>query len=252
VIPVVKKNLNSPWLFLETKSYYISNMKKDINTSDKPTLQSRLDEKRFAWEAVATGEMKKIFAEGIETVVKSGVLDKAKQVGERFIDFSLKNAVNKNVKLSEYLSKGPVILTWYRGGWCPYCNITLRRLQEVLPEFKKLGANLLALTPELPDKSLNTREKNNLEFEVLSDTGNHVARQYGIVFRLNQKVSNSYKKDFDLHEYNGDDSDELPLPATYIIDTDGIIRYAFLNANHRYRAEPFEILNVLNEIKSLN
>jgi len=215
----------------------------------KPALQSLLDDRRSAWSINATDEMKRIFAEGIRTVEGSGVLERARQVGEKAIDFSLKNAVNKSVTLSEYLSLGPVILTWYRGGWCPYCNITLRRLQEELPEFKRLGANLLALTPELPDKSLNTMEKNKLAFEVLSDTGNHIAKKYGIVFKLNSEVASGYNNDFNLHEFNGDDSDELPLPATYVIDMDSIIRYAFLNTNHRYRAEPAEIIEILKTIK---
>jgi peroxiredoxin len=138
-----------------------------------------------------------------------------------------------------------VILTWYRGGWCPYCNITLHYLQEYLPQFQAAGANLLALTPELPDSSLNTSEKHSLKFAVLSDLHNGVAKEYGIVFTLIEEVATAYQNGFGLHEYNGDESNELPLSATYIIDQDGIVRWAFLDKDYRNRAEPADILVAL-------
>ncbi len=213
------------------------------------TLQSILDARKAQFEANAAKEVRKIYAEGIESVRKSGILESAKNVGDHAPDFTLKNALGKRVSLGEYLQKGPVVLTWYRGGWCPYCNLTLHRLQQELPEFKAAGANLLALTPELPDKSLTTQEKHNLSFEVLSDIGNKVAREYGIVFRLTPEVAANYQSNFDLHGFNGDESDELPMAATYVIDRDGTVRYAFLNADYRNRAEPAEIIRAL---KALN
>ena len=118
-----------------------------------------------------------------------------------------------------------MVLTWYRGGWCPYCNLTLHQLQVELPEFEANGAHLIALTPELPDKSLSTSEKHNLKFEVLSDIGNEIAKEYGIVYKLTNDVANAYNKSFGIEEYNGDGSNELPLAATYIIDEYGKIVY---------------------------
>ncbi|WKN45158.1 peroxiredoxin-like family protein [Tunicatimonas pelagia] len=176
-------------------------------------------------------------------------MQQARQEGDTAVDFTLPNARGQSMSLKEYLQEGPVVLTWYRGGWCPYCNITLRALQQALPEFKAKGANLLALTPELPDKSLSTQEKNELEFEVLTDQANEVVRKYGLVFKLTPEVSELYKKNFSLAEYNGNDSDELPLAATYVIDKQGIIRYAFLDAEYRHRAEPQEIIEVLKSIQ---
>lgn len=152
------------------------------------------------------------------------------------------------MSLNDYLTQGPVVLTWYRGGWCPYCNITLRALQQSVLEFKAEGTSLLALTLELPDKSLSTQERNELEFEVLTDRNNEVARQYGLVFKLTPEVSELYKKNFSLEEYNGNDSDELPLAATYVIDQQGLIRYAFLDAEYRHRAEPQQIIKVLRSL----
>lgn len=156
--------------------------------------------------------------------------------------------MGNTVELAQYLEKGPVILTWYRGGWCPYCNLTLRKLQEELPNFKAHGANLIALTPELPDNSISTTEKHSLEFEVLSDVGNKVAKNYGIVFKLTPEVAEIYNKKFNLAKYNGDNSNELPLAATYIINQKGKIVYAFLDADYRNRAEPAELIKVLKNM----
>lgn len=221
---------------------------KAVEKEASPTLQSLLDEKKSAFESRASKEKLELYASGIDAVVESGITESAKQIGDEAIKFTLKNAVGEEVSLEDYLAKGPVVLTWYRGNWCPYCNMTLHRLQEELPNFKAAGANLLALTPELPDKSISTKEKHALEFEVLSDLGNKVAKEYGIVFELIPEVADIYQKGFDLHGYNGDESNELPLAATYIIDQKGIIQYAFLDAEYRNRAEPAEILEALKQL----
>lgn len=217
--------------------------------TESTNLQETLDVKKAAFEQRASDEKKKIYAEGIESVVNSGITSTALQVGDKAVDFKLKNEKGESVLLSEELKKGPVILTWYRGGWCPYCNITLHYLQEELPNFKKEGANLLALTPEKPDSSLSTIEKNNLEFEVLSDMNNVVAKQYGIVFKLTPEVAEAYQNSFDLHAYNDSESNELPMAATYVIDKNGIIQYAFLHEDYRNRAEPSEITKALKKLK---
>ncbi len=217
-------------------------------SSKHHNLQSELDAKKKQFELLASEEKKKTYQEGIDKVEASGVLEQAIQKGEKAPDFVLTNATGDSITLYSYLKNGPVILTWYRGGWCPYCNITLAALQRNLDSFRFYGANLLALTPELPDKSLDTKEKHNLDFEVLSDVGNVVARQYGIVYKLDEKVAEMYRNSFDLTAYNGDDSDELPLAATYVIDRDGTVAYAFLDADYRKRAEPSEILSVLRNL----
>ncbi|MEM6265569.1 MAG: peroxiredoxin-like family protein [Bacteroidota bacterium] len=214
----------------------------------KQTLQSTLDERKSDWATKASDEIKTLYNEGIEAVVESGIYDLAKKEGDQAPNFSLNNATGKQVKLSKLLQQGPVVLTWYRGGWCPYCNLTLRFLQQSLPEFQAEGATLVALTPELPDRSLSTSEKHELEFEVLSDVGNEVARNYGIVFKLTPEVAEAYQHAFDLHAYNGDESDELPLAATYVIDQKGMIQYAFLDAEYRNRAEPTDIIATLKSL----
>ncbi len=119
------------------------------------------------------------YARGIEAVAASGILDRVKKVGDKAPEFALKNAAGAEIKLSGLLKDGPVVLTWYRGGWCPYCNIALAAFQEKLPGIKAAGARLVALTPELPDKSLSTKEKNSLTFEVLTDLNHAVAANTG-------------------------------------------------------------------------
>ena len=215
--------------------------------NNKISLKSKLEEKKASFAAKASDDKKRAYAEGIESVVNSGITSSAMQVGDKAPDFTLTNALGDPVELSDYLKKGKVVLTWYRGGWCPYCNMTLHQLQEELPNFKANGASLIALTPELPDKSITTAEKNELEFEVLSDIGNKVAKEYGIVFKLTDEVAGMYNAGFDMNGYNGDESNELPLAATYIINENGDIIYAFLDADYRNRAEPSELTEVLKK-----
>ena len=224
----------------------MTDSRKQINeTRDTIPLQNILDEKKATFEAKASDEKKRIYADGIAAVENSGILENAKNLGDKAPDFTLKNAIGETINLQAVLKNGPVVLTWYRGGWCPYCNITLRRLQEELPNFKAAGAQLIALTPEIPDSSLSTLEKNELDFEVLSDVGNVIGKKYGVVFTLTLEVAESYQKGFGLHSFNGN---ELPLGATYVIKQDGTIAYAFLHPDYRNRAEPSEVLAALKKL----
>lgn len=163
-------------------------------------------------------------------------------------DFTLKDQNGKEVNLYQLLKKGPVVLNWYRGGWCPYCNLELKGLAENAAEINNLGATLIALSPELPDKSLTTIEKNNLPFRVLSDTNNDVARKYDLVFKLDTETADRYESKFGLSQYNGNNNAELPIPATYIIDQKGIIRYAFINPDYKKRANPEDVVTQLTQL----
>ncbi|MFK8037236.1 MAG: peroxiredoxin family protein [Crocinitomicaceae bacterium] len=211
-------------------------------------LKNKLDAKKAKFEATASEDKKEKYAAGIQFVIDNKIVESAMQIGDQAPDFSLTNALGKTVNLYSELEKGPVILMWYRGGWCPYCNMTLHAMQENLPLFKELGANLLALTPELPDSSISTSEKNDLDFQVLSDLNNQVARQYKVVFTLTDDVGDLYENGFGLSQYNGNNDNELPLAATYIVGTDKIIKYAFLDPDYRNRAEPSDIINVLEKM----
>ncbi|MCR1025001.1 AhpC/TSA family protein [Cellulophaga baltica] len=215
------------------------------NTKKIRPLEKEINEKKAAFESSASEDKKQKYAEGIAAVVETNIVDNALQVGETAINFTLPNALGKKITLYDELENGPVILMWYRGGWCPYCNMQLHYMQEMLPEFKKLGASLIAITPETPDNSISTKEKNDLEFEVLSDLDNKVGYEYKVVFKLTEDVKEIYENGFELSKFNGNDKGELPLAATYIIGQNKVIQYAFLDADYRNRAEPQDLLEHL-------
>ncbi len=220
-----------------------------LPTAGRP-LTTELEAKKAAFEQRASDEIKALYGGGTQAVIDAGVVENAKSMGDQAPNFTLTNQSGQEVSLSGLLEQGPVVLMWYRGGWCPYCNITLAAYQERLSDITAQGATLVALTPELPDKSMSTAEKNALEFQVLSDVGNEVAREYGVVFKLTDGVHESYEKGFGLSQFNGDESGELPLAATYVIDRDGTIRWAFLDADYRNRAEPADVIAALEKLNA--
>lgn len=170
--------------------------------------------------------------------------------GEKAPNFNLPDAKGETVELYDQLNQGPVVLTFYRGGWCPYCNMELRAYQQILREFKDEGAQLVAISPQTPDQSLSTQEKNELEYHVLSDVGNEVANQYNLVYQLPEFLVEVYKdKGLNVDKHNGDDTWTLPVSATYIIDTDGTIVYEYTKSDYKDRAEPSEVLAELKKIK---
>jgi peroxiredoxin len=213
--------------------------------SDAAPVRKELEEFRDKSSRNSPADRIRAYEQGIEEVRKSGVTDKALKVGDRAPDFELPDASGKKVKLSELIARGPVVVTWYRGGWCPYCNIALRGFHKSLPEIRAAGASLVAISPETPDNSLSTAEKNHLDFEVLSDRGNKVAHAYGVAYKIPRVIAEQFKGRLDLAKHNGDDSGTLPLGATYVIDREGIIRYAFVDPDYRKRAEPSDVVAAL-------
>lgn len=181
-----------------------------------------------------------------EELIAQHIKDNALQVGQTATDFSLTNHKGEVIRLADLLKKGPVILSFYRGGWCPYCNLELKALNNYLPQFKTQNAQLLAISPQLPDETLSSAQKNALEFDVLSDIGNKVAEQFGLLFTLDERIQALYTQfGIDFEHYYGDKSFKLPLPATYIINQDKTITYAFLNEDYTLRAEPIDIMAAL-------
>ena len=214
------------------------------------TLKERLDARRAEFLKTAPADKAQSYQAGIDSVAASGIYDRALKTGAKAPDFTLKNAEGQPTRLSELLKKGPVVLTWYRGGWCPYCNLALAALTEKMTEITVAGGQLVALTPELPEHADETVKKNKLPFQVLSDVGNRVAREYGVVFKMTPDVAAAMQKGAKIHERNGDASDELPLGAAYVIAPDGTITYAFLDADYRNRAEPARLVDALRALKT--
>ncbi len=171
------------------------------------------------------------------------------RVGDRAPDFSLPNAAGEAVRLQERLAAGPVVLSFYRGGWCPFCNLEFKALHDILPDIRQAGAALIGISPELPDVSRQTIQQHDLQFEVLSDVGNRIARDYGLLMVVDEAVRPLYRQwGIDVPAANGDDSFELPLPATYVIDSTGTVRAAHVDRDYTTRMEPADILAALNRL----
>ena len=174
------------------------------------------------------------------------VAGKALRRGQVSPRFALPSATGAIVSLEERLAYGPIIVTFYRGGWCPYCNIALRALQSRLPEIKSLGGSLIAISPEVPDQSLSTTEKLALEFDVLSDADNSVARLFGLVYRISDAARERLQAfGRDLVAHNGTDSWELPITATYVINQEGLIVFDHVDADYRERLDPATVVNAV-------
>lgn len=170
----------------------------------------------------------------------------ALKTGDKVPAFTLPNQNNENTQLPNSLA----VVSFYRGGWCPYCNFELGALQKLVPEFESAGAKLFAITPENPDHSISTKEKNELAFDILSDAGNKLARQFGLVFTLPTEIQSLYDAfGIDVKKHNGDDTFELPIPATYVINSAGEIVYHYVNSDYTQRSEPADVLAA---IKGLN
>ncbi|MBZ0187132.1 MAG: AhpC/TSA family protein [Candidatus Obscuribacterales bacterium] len=198
-------------------------------------------------------EAREVMAKAISELTESGIEQSVTKAGEKIPDFVLPNAGGKDVSLQSLRQEGPVVLVFYRGGWCPYCNINLHYLQERLKEIEEQGARVVAISPETPDNSLSTKEKNALKFDVLSDANNTYARKLGLVFRLPDDVLNLYKKfGIDLSKSNGNTSSELPLSATFIVAQDGTIEFRFVDSDYKKRMDPKDIVSKLKTIKSAN
>jgi peroxiredoxin len=197
------------------------------------------------------GDQFGVITRELERARTSGTLDHTLKVGQSAPEFTLPDAFGKEVSLKTLLAEGPVVVSFYRGEWCPFCNIELRGLQEALPQMKELGASLIAISPEKPDHGMVAAEKNKLSFPVLHDFENKVARQFGIVFRIGEELrefsKNVFKNDIALR--NGEQSYELPVPATFVIDKAGVIRFVHADADYMTcRAEPDGVVAALKNL----
>jgi peroxiredoxin len=178
---------------------------------------------------------------------RRGLAGDAPTPGTLAPDFVLPDQHGRDVSLGQILRRGPVVLAFYRGGWCPYCNLQLRAYQAVLDEVHGLGAEMIAVSPQLPDGSLSTAEKDALTFPVLSDVGNGVAREYGLVFTVPEEIVRFYRerKGFELGDLNGRSRPELPVPACFVIDVDGRIALSHVDPDYTKRLEPRVVVEAL-------
>jgi len=214
------------------------------------TLRDELDARRAQFMKTAPADRIAAYQRGVDELAASGIAENAVKQGEAAPDFTLPNARGEQVTLSKLLVEGPVVLAFYRGGWCPYCNLQLRAYRGILSQIRALGASLVAVSPEPPDTSLSTAEKNALEFEVLSDVTGEAGRAYRLVYEFSQELKQTYlAAGNDLSTRNADGEWHLPIPATYVIGRDGRVELAFVDPEYRNRLEPADILATLRRLE---
>lgn len=184
-------------------------------------------------------------------LVATGAADRALKAGDKAPAFTLQDADGVAHASADLLARGPLVLTFYRGVWCPYCNMDLQALQEALPAVRERGAQLVAVSPQTPSNSRKSARDNKLAFPILSDPGNEVAAAFGLRFRLPDYLIELYRDAFknDLTVVNGDPSWTLPMPARYVIAPDGAIAYAEVNPDYTHRPDPAELLPVLDSLR---
>ncbi|MFN8372267.1 MAG: peroxiredoxin-like family protein [Anaerolineae bacterium] len=173
-------------------------------------------------------------------------------LGQRAPDFTLPDAVGRPVSLQQRLDKGPVVISFNRGAWCPYCNTELRALQDILPQILSLGASLISVSPQKPDDSLSLTQRYLLEFDLLSDTTQKISRDFKLWYEfpteLRMFYSNIYGIDVSKENANGEWT--LPVPGTFILDRSGVVRARHVAMDYRQRMEPAEILTTLRRLRS--
>jgi peroxiredoxin len=215
------------------------------------TLQARLDAFKADFKGgkapyFAPPDIHPIMERATAELIASGQAGRALKAGDRAPAFILHDGDGKPVASSELLDHGPLVLSFYRGVWCPYCNFELQALQETLPLIQALGASLLAISPQTAANSRKSQRQNKLDFPILSDPRNEVAAAFGLRFKLPDYLIELYKNlKNDLPAFNDDPAWTLPMPARYIIGRDGVIAYAEVNPDYTVRPEPDSMLPVL-------
>lgn len=212
------------------------------------TLASRLDSLTNSLKETVKPEVLAVFQRGIDDIRASGIAEQALQVGDTVPPFELQEAHGKMISLERLTFGGLAVLSFYRGGWCPYCNLELQGLQDIVPELQRYRIGLAAISPEWPDSATSTKTRNKLRYYLLSDNDNKVARTFGLVHQQSPEVEKVLSEMIDIKAYNGLDKWDLPLPATYIIDSALVVRWVFVDPDYRKRAETTELIKTIEDI----
>jgi len=232
-----------------------------MNPSDKP---KKISNYNIDQSSQVDQSMKEIASSGIvenvknasnsqdydvEEIASSGIVKNSLQVGDRTPDFTLIDTQGETIQLQNLLRSGAVVVSFFRGDWCSYCSLELRALEEILPAILNLDASLISISPQTSRRRRMTPEE-NLTHPILIDIGNQVARQFGIVYQMGESVRELYAEfNISVAMFNGDETYELPVPATFIIDKTGIIAYRYVDPDYRRRIDPIEIISVLAKLK---
>ena len=220
-------------------------------SNKKPGLNAQCAEVRDGFIAGLPDDQKNTLIAAGQRLAESDVATNAIGINDIAPNFTLTDSHGYEFQLSEALLHGPIVLSFYRGGWCPFCDLELKALAEREPEIRNLGARLVAASPALHEKNRAATGEQKLPFPLLFDEENRVARVYGLVMQVDEAMRPLYLQwGFDIPTLNGDETWELPLPGTFIIDTNGMVRAAFVNKDYTQRMEPDEIISALETISA--
>jgi len=211
-------------------------------------LQQEIDNMKQSMVTQIPESVLAMMRDATDALAQSGLVEQALKAGDVMPDFDLPVLGGGHIQLTELLKNGPVVINFYRGGWCPYCNLEMQALQQALPGIEQAGGTLISIAPELPEHAGETREKGNLTFPLLHDRDNALARQCGLVFTLPDILRPVYEGfGIDLQQRHGNDHFELPIPATYIVLQDRTIAYAWVEVDYTKRLDPTTIVEMLEQ-----
>lgn len=210
------------------------------------TLANQIEQLNQSLSSQLPQEILEAFGKSIEDLKTKNIEENSIQIGEEMPEFSLLNASGDLINSNEILKNGKMILAFYRGSWCPYCNLELKYLQGNLSRIKDKNTVLIAISPQSPDHSQTMIEKNELEFEVLTDTDNNFAKKLGITFQLQDFVLPYYQNlEITLSDFNKNEDNILPVPAVFVINETGTIIYKFLDVNYMNRVDVEDLIQLL-------
>jgi len=215
------------------------------------SLQAKLDALKANFETKAAPETFAVMHKATLELIASGQAERALKAGDRAPAFTLVDYDGKSVSSADLLRKGPLVVTFYRGVWCPYCNLDLQAIEAAAKEIRDQGAELVAISPQTAVFSRKAQRDNKLSFPILSDRSGETAATFGIRFVLPEYLQEIYKMfKIDLTEINGEPSWTLPMPGRYVIAQDGVIAYAEVNPDYTRRPDPSELLPTLKQLAS--
>ena len=212
----------------------------------KSTLREELDERRLNMRRFVPKVTQAVNDRAVEEFRQAGLAQRALKVGDEAPEFALPNVRGNQVSSRDLLSQGPLIVMFIRGRWCPFCCATVEAWQERLTAVRQKGANLVVISPMLPKQADFMRDQHKLLFPILHDEKNRVAAQFGVAYDVPDYQQELFKTVFiNLPFINGDESWTLPLPASFVIGSNGVIKYTFADPDYTLRAEPAEVLTLL-------
>lgn len=215
------------------------------------TLQDRLDAFKAEFRAARPPEVRAIMERATAELITSGAAARTLKAGDRAPVFTLEAHGGAPLSSADLLARGPLVLSFYRGVWCPYCNMELQALEAARGSFEAAGARLVAISPQNRVNSRKSVRENGLGFPILSDPGNALAAAFGLRFALPAYLAELYKSlGNNLPMFNGDDSWTLPMPGRFVIGSDGVIAYAEVNPDYTRRPEPAEMLPAIRRAQT--